>query len=715
MNDILAKTTGETLISHTDKLIDILDYIIGKYNLQNIKNIEILKKAAKLHDIGKIESGFQKYCKDSKPKTKYTYHQHYSCAFILDYIDDINIQEIANLVLWHHGNDNNCSKLNFPEILKEVSVEDLEKMKEFSLYYGFTISPKPLEHTYDRKFSDNNNFLRTLLIFVDAAASANLSFEEIDKLIDRTPIQYSDLNQAFINDPRTQNQLDIIKDITDNNTTLIKAPAGFGKTIVGLLWFLKRNKKLLWVCPTNTITEKVYDNILSDLKLIGLNNISVELYLSGERIKATDTNLEDFSSDIVVTNIDNFIKPTIDNSFAKRSLSVYFSDIIFDELHELNKMECALLKAFNSIMDHRHNSINMTTLLLTATPTAFLFGSPSKPIISLPNINEHYKPVHNGNYEIQFISYNEYKDIIKGIENNNFVVFSNTVKDVQNTYINFDSDKMICHGKYLDEDKEIKKNLVFKNYSKNTTPKDIPLFTNQILTTACDYSVNHMFIINPTIVTFFQALGRVNRWGLFKDVSKIYIIDELDKSNISFLGLEKQMYETFIAEFKRWVLINPTTNLENLYKFYNAFVNNYQREFRDILKRNLKTSNENLEKIYPRRKKNNKKSNKKNAGSTPLRKTDAYEMYISVQLKDGKETDRVILQYALKYDGYEVFQEDTKTFNKQIKLGKEIGYYNKHQKISSSIQMKDIAYNVETPYIVFNYSYDSDIGLKENN
>ena len=89
-------------------------------------------------------------------------------------------------------------------------------------------------------------------------------------------------------------------------TTQVNAPAGFGKTILGLLWAFNSNKKIIWVCPRNTVAESVYRSITEELKFFNIDFLSTELFLSGE-VKKNNILFEgDFKSDIIVTNIDNF-------------------------------------------------------------------------------------------------------------------------------------------------------------------------------------------------------------------------------------------------------------------------------------------------------------------------------------------------------------------------------------------------------------------------
>lgn len=60
----------------------------------------------------------------------------------------------------------------------------------------------------------------------------------------------------------------------------------------------------------------------------------------------------------------------------------------------------------------------------------------------------------------------------------------------------------------------------------------------------------------------------------------------------------------------------------------------------------LKISKDHLSSIYPRKYKITKGENIKQ-GSNKLRKTDSYEMYISVKIKNRIETDRVVLPYYI--------------------------------------------------------------------
>jgi hypothetical protein len=99
-------------------------------------------------------------------------------------------------------------------------------------------------------------------------------------------------------------QLEIVDNI--QRTTQINAPAGFGKTLLGLLWNFRRGRKLIWVCPRNIVAESVYKSINEELDNFGIDFLSTELYLSGEVQQSNELFNGDFKSDIIMIHLLNF-------------------------------------------------------------------------------------------------------------------------------------------------------------------------------------------------------------------------------------------------------------------------------------------------------------------------------------------------------------------------------------------------------------------------
>jgi CRISPR-associated endonuclease Cas3-HD len=703
----LAKSNGEDIISHTNKVIENIKLLIPDYNLNQIDE-NILINSAILHDIGKLTEKTQSYLKKQQSildndKIKYT-HNIIGWYFIMTYTNIQYKDKIANLVLWHHANYDACDNLDIKlvDISKYIKPNDLILMKEFCNHYNIPLNQIEDENLQlDTQFYRLDNLLRSILITADVSASAN---QNVNHLFKQNTNDLSQLNPDFLNSDRTKKQLEILNQITQNNTTIVKAPTGFGKTIIGLLFTMKSDKNVIWVCPTNTIAESIYDDILNDMKLINLN-LNVELYLTGERIKANN-NLPEFTSKLIITNIDNYIKPSVTNNYGIRCLMIYNCNAIFDEFHQYDDMKCALNAAFNNIMDKRHNQLNSTTLMLTATQSPFRFlNVNAKPINILPNQNQHYQPIHNQKYNINFHN-NTPTELMKG----EFIFFTHVVDDVQEYYKNYNGPKLISHGRYLDDDKNYRKQLVLSNYGKNGPRIQYAVFTNQILTTSCDYSVKTMFIKCPTIKEFVQAIGRINRWGNLGETN-IHIILNKNKNDQTFIGStdENNLQQIFITELQQQFQNLPLT-LNDIYTFYNTFTLKYKSLINQISRENLNISKNMLKNVFPKRKKLTN-YNIKITNNNKMRKSSAYnEIFIYVKRTNNNHWVTINYNVNNLIGLTKTFNENQKTYINQIKKIKELENYNKYKLITPETIIKDAIF-YDSPYPVFNYQYDEELGL----
>lgn len=705
LDKVLGKSSNESLISHTDKVLHNVTQLCVKYNI-DVEDTNILKYSAILHDIGKINFKIQKHFKSGKDESERMKFSHNIIGwnFIIQYVNLPNKSEIANLVLWHHANTNSCEQLStkISDIDNEISNDELNLMFEFCKHYDIPVC-NGCEVIGDTQFYGVKNLLRCILITSDVCASNS---SNILNLYPSPIIELEMLNSDFINSSRTKEQISIINDIREYKTTVIKAPTGFGKSIIGVLFSLRQAKTTIWVCPTNIIASSIYHDVIETLKMMGIN-ITVELYLTGE-VRSANHDSYGFNSKLIITNIDNFVKPSVSNSYGDRCLQIYDCPVIFDEPHEYDKMDCALNMSFINIMIERHNRLKSTTILLTATPRPIRFNVVGgDEVIYLPNKESHYNAKHDKKYNIVF-----HDTTPTNLLNGEFVFFSHTVNDVQENYNQYDGDKVIAHGRYLEEHKERQKNLVLNNYGKGCPRLKLGVFTNQILTTACDYTVNTMFIKCPTIWEFFQALGRLNRFGDM-DEATIHVILEKTKADEIHIGAndDNDLQELFMNELKI-VLSNGYFILNELYNFYNDFNKRHFKLIDNISKQNKRNSEAMLKYVFP--KKYKEKSTNGVNGNKMRQSSISEGIYISVRREDSNEFETIDFNLNKKIGYEKTFGEDSNTFKNQIKILKQNDDYNKHVKLTSE-SMKKSAIFYDTPYIVFNYKYSDELGLVKIN
>jgi hypothetical protein len=283
---------------------------------------------------------------------------------------------------------------------------------------------------------------------------------------------------------------------------------------------------------------------------------------------------------------------------------------------------------------------------------------------------------------------------------------------VQNHYINYDGPKLISHGRYLDEDKLHRKQLVLDNYNKNGQRKKLGVFTNQILTTSCDYSVKKIFIKAPSVKIFQQSIGRLNRWGNMGECD-IHISINKTRADATVIGgkinsLENTYQNLFIQELKEQ-FENQKFTLNEMYIFLNNF-NHNNRDLREqIAYANLIESQTMLKNIFPKKFKG--KNEVKIANGNKLRRSlSSDEMYILVKTKDKKNLVTIGMNLSNNTKISHKFNEDQNTYKKQLKVLKDNKGYNKYKTLDPNTLLEESVF-YDKPYPVFNYLYDYEIGL----
>jgi len=324
LEKLIANKERIPLIKHSKAVSILSEFIFDKISdktkfVDYDKIKSILINTALLHDIGKCTSQFQQYIADISTNIDYTkiiYHNEIGWAFLSSiYSNNKSDKLLLDSIYWHHAKKehDNFYKNSSIKILEKISKTDLDIMIDF---YNHILNVN-IDYLDVNDFSENsipvffktqptlndafkNEYpilIRSILISSDQIISS-LNIDEINIILSdklNNKFDYCDnitTNQKHIitniikpesyNELRFNEQLNIVKNIDDNCIIQLNAPAGFGKTLLGTMWSLKSRKKLLWICPRNVVVESVYDSVLNELVALGIDNISIELYLHGE-------------------------------------------------------------------------------------------------------------------------------------------------------------------------------------------------------------------------------------------------------------------------------------------------------------------------------------------------------------------------------------------------------------------------------------------------
>lgn len=392
------------------------------------------------HDLGKATTWFQKYIKktnDNGDESEKPLHHEISWAYLAEKYDrDRRHKLIMNAVYWHHSRpvrekrDYYKDSASIMENLNEKDRKAIDAIagrfdwsKGFIFRANFEAAAEDVPYLFERESDTTRKVnaellaIRTCLIAADRCVSAlnaddfqkavtgELSSEKIVEPLMSKRLPSSPVFPEEYDRKRFDIQAECSMAAYNEKTVIVRAPAGFGKTIIGLLWGLKSNERFLWVCPRNIVAEAVYKNLVRELQALKLDNVSAELHLTGERQGATHAETKEFCSDIIVTNIDTILRPMIDNRIADRLFGILASSVILDEFHEFASDQ-PLFAAFITLMRARHMLCRkVKTLLLSATPMTMhqLWDTDGNDTVQLPSSGSHYPAAHQGIYTIRTV------------------------------------------------------------------------------------------------------------------------------------------------------------------------------------------------------------------------------------------------------------------------------------------------------------------------
>ena len=750
---ILAKSTGTTLLEHS-KCVEKIGLFMARSFIRDEKIIENIRLACLLHDIGKCDSGFQNYIKDNIKADRFIYHQEIGWAILSNILKDGKPldESLISSIYWHHANPttaltNRDTSDRILESLEEINGNNndivliKELIRDFIGDYEYITKDNNLPEFYSRRkdINEKSVLIRSVLMAADRLASQLFpdevrnvlaSDDECQRLV--LSIEYKPtaavVKPMTYNEERYNAQVECANLARANNTVVIKAPAGYGKTIVGLLWSAQSNKKLIWVCPRNVIVESVYDSILNEIRELNMN-VSVELYLTGERKKCTNENIKDFESDIVVTNIDNYLSPVVKNKTASRAFSICSQDVVFDEYHEL-VTDSALFACFINIMRIRHRLTNSNTLLLSATPSLVhtCWDSIEHYTTLLPDADHHYSPAHNGVYKINIIDEIPEPTCIKDIEtlrNESSLIIVNSIANSQ--VIRHDRPlDILIHSDFLPEDKEEILNKITKAYSKVNVdaPNKPSVVSSPIIQASMDISFINLTesVLSPEAT--LQRIGRCDRWGNYQSLKpEINIIKIANKSES---GAIKTLYNISLKDlwFKFITSLNgKIVNLIELYDVYNNFNKiNKTAIINYIKKEKLESSLNALCEIKPPVKYTTERSmavSGKGSDNNVNLRTAGDSFYCIFRINNSED-----LTAPFQIEGFkkidEILKEDNNTLRNVERIFRRIcdNYgYGRGMKKRDGFTLKKLEKGAKyenTPYIGLNKTYDKEYGLVKN-
>lgn len=749
---LIINKDGIGLLEHS-KLVSIFaEQIAIQTQPNNDKSLtDSIKIAALLMNIGKCCKVFQKYIKNPPKKdlkVKYLYNE-VGWAFISKHISSKS-NLILDAVYWSNGIKSKTLGDYNNNILDTVDSEDKASMLEFlkevlpqnyRYHQNDAKCDSPIYYsgkTTDVITNSEKTFIRTCVISADRLVSSleinkfkelyhTNDIDEVVRLINNlTKRHFFNIESELVFDKYNEKRLNIQKSIAEQctDTTIANAPAGFGKSLLAVLWNLQHsNRKMIVVCPTNVISESTYKNILTELNTLGVGDkVSIELYLTSETKKTNGVNKEnaiEFNSDIIVTNIDNFLSPSINSNNASRLFFINKCDVVFDEYHKLLCKE-ALFACFINIMNTRNRFTDSRTLLMSATTVKInqLWENGLKKTKILPSENSHYPASHKGKYKRNtFIV--ETIDDIKVKSKSSSAIILNSIENSQIIHNNINSIKL-AHSKFESSDKEAIFSYIYKNFDKNSSRSlNKPnITTTHVIQESLDISFAdiHESVLSPN--ASWQRMGRCNRFGDYDT------IPEINTYKILKGGGENKMKEILYTKdlSDKWFDFLSNYNgkvydLDKWYTIYNQFnkINSHEiNKYSDLC---FHKGMEYLSKIFPIQytRSNSKKTMK--AGSNKLRSIGSEMFFICKIDGSNKYSDiftDVIYSKLLDKEDKTTQTRIVKAMKEIMKSGDDRFDYASLIKQGNINAIRNEANNSDTPYIRFDVVYTPEYGIIKN-
>ncbi len=573
-NEYLAKSykknyyDAESLEEHTKRLIDLFEDFLLKYkNKFEQKEIDLIKVACEMHDLGKVNYRFQKemykksnmhFEENNNIESFYKKHKNIeniphgilSCCFINEnelnekYNFDLNDLEILTTSIYNHHNRR--FDLDDSEIFEEIIESDLKiNGKNYGIEYCssdsltnnkiinsiFQLKPK-----YIYKFWLRFIIIKGMLNKLDYAASA---YDE------KIEIQSDDASKKVLEKFKPNECQEYMLQNQNNNIVVI-ASTGIGKTEGALLW--AGNSKTFYTLPLkvsiNAIYDRIKENYYDSEKITFLHSDSVNDMLDND-ISIDDVldkynKSKKLSFPFTVCTIDQlfyFVFKSLGTEIFPATLK--YSKLIIDEIQSYTPEITAFIIYGLKVI----NDIGGKFCIMTATLPPIIkklmeennikFEMPHNAFLKLDNDNKSIK-----RHFIKFIDEKEfdYNKILKSAENKKVLIICNTVNQSQEIYKylkdlikekNNDITINLLHSRFIMKDRKSKEEQI-KNFAPNDENKRDETFgiwiSTQIVEASLDIDFDELHTDMSAADSLLQRMGRVYRNRDYKkDEPNIFI------------------------------------------------------------------------------------------------------------------------------------------------------------------------------------------------
>lgn len=562
-NLFLAKSNPkESIMEHTDKLLD--EFYLLKSIYPNLKNVnwELLRIACIYHDIGKMNTKFQnkiisninkqyeasnkleqiELLEDKLIKVEEIPHGYLSNAFIprefinSNFTDD-EIRILYESIFYHHNREKleGNRKKELLMVIREDLSQYIDEFKYDKLIdNNIKINTDFMRVIRERILIENSilnieqyeiasKFIMTkgLLNKIDFAASSNVKVEI-------EPGKLTDLTKKSI-EPYKLNDLQEYMEKNRDENLVIVASTGIGKTEGALLWI--GDNKGFFTLPLRVSINSIYDRIVSKIrygkeKTALLHSDSAAEYMKREAGGVIEKNYLDatkqLSYPLTICTLDQLIGFIFKyEGFELKLATLSYSKTVIDEIQMYSpEMIGYLIIALRDIV-----KMGGKFAIVTATfPPIFEYFMEyvgiksnddykkcSKPFLKMENNKVMLR--HKVRVFEENIAAEKIKNAYKGQK---VLVIVNTVNRAQELYNELINDNkfkdkvFMFHSRFIKEDRYIKEKFIFRDGQLKNHFSGIWI-TTQVVEASLDIDFDVLYTELSDISGLLQRMGRVFR------------------------------------------------------------------------------------------------------------------------------------------------------------------------------------------------------------
>ena len=588
----------QTIEEHTNKLIELFNKfkeVYGKYFEKH--ELKLIKIACETHDLGKMNSRFQKklYSSikrekdfDTDKKLDMLYkelniteipHGVLSCSFLdIDELkkefDTVYIKALASAIYNHHERkvvDNNGIDLENNKIKKIVEGDLFKYYKLYNenlkcSFRGITGKSIKIDVDNDYEFWLKFIVIKGILNKIDYAASTYL-YNKKDIGLDTLELTPEDAGKGVIK--KFGDKLNDCQEFMNNNkdkNIIVVASTGIGKTEGALLW--AGDSKTFYTLPIkvsiNAIYKRIWDENYYD------KNKFTFLHSDAKSIMRKDEEIDDYQLKYIETR--HLIYPlticTVDQLFyfvfkslgtEKYAATLKYSKIIIDEIQSYTPDIISFLIFGLKVVNDLGGKFCIMTATLPPIVKYFLEETIGKENIKIAE-KPFYKKDNEENIIIRHkIKYEEkdfeYNEILEKAKNNKVLIICNTVRRSQDVYIELKKENKqnieinLLHSRFIFKERKEKENKIqeFASTKEEKRNNDSGIWiSTQIVEASLDIDFDVLYTDMCSADSLLQRMGRCYRNRIYeKDEPNIFIYNNKDGKEI---GVET-VYDKDIFKF----------------------------------------------------------------------------------------------------------------------------------------------------------------------